>query len=158
MAEGPPPAGAQDGLLPSWELAHHSQRYLASVAIAVAVFVPQLALLALLLTTTTRVGSFDLVLVLLVVSDLLTIWQSAVALKESYLSHATESWLGVHFPGRGLGDVSKDPERPSMVRFIAKVDQGIRPTGSRSLALLLLGLILFVLGVSSYIGWLWYNP
>lgn len=142
----------------TWELTLHSQRYLTSLAIAVAVFVPQLALMALLLTSTARVGAFIWVGLFLVISDVVTIWQSAIALKESSLAHSTESWLRTQRPGKGLGDLWEDPNRPVVLGFVDRVDILTRPTGNWSFGILLGALIAFLVGVSSYTSWLWFHP
>jgi hypothetical protein len=157
MADRPTDVGA-------WELVYHAQRYLSTVAIAIAVFVPQLALLALLLGTRVRVGPYWAVFLFLAISDFVTILESGIALNESYFAHATESWLGRHYQGTGIGvgrylPPPKGVERPLLVRKFDWWDRWLLTvTGDKSWAALFVAIVVVVLSTSVYIGWLWMNP
>jgi len=132
-----------------------SNSFFAHLALAVAIFVPQLGLLGLLLTSATRVGSFLWIEVFLVISDVLTVYFSLVALIDVWNVRYSERMMHELQFTESLADVSSAPW--IVRRFSALYDHTIVDSNISILAVLA-GVTSFVLGTSVYIGWLWYNP
>jgi hypothetical protein len=132
-----------------------TSRYVGTLACAVAVYVPQLALLALLLTSQARVGSFIPLAIVLAASDGLTFYfGTATVLQLWYIGWIETSLINALPPG----SAKIDPSAPGFIRWVSEARETTKVDSTWKIVLLLLVLTVFVLGVNVYIGWLWFYP
>lgn len=146
---------AENVLVATTAMAEARARYTSHLTAAIAVFVPQLGVLGLLLITTTRVGPFYPLASFLFVSDSLTVYFAAIALVDLWLVRWQERFLIDQNLFLRLDSIT---EAPGFVRKFSRTYDRYHLNTSFRIGFALFWLAAFVVGVSTYVGWLWFNP
>lgn len=132
-----------------------SNRYFSRLILALTVFVPQLALLGLLLTHQARVGPFYPIGLFLVASDGLMGYFGFAALSDLWILRWTEQELIRKGVLDNLGTIE---EAPGILRGFWRRYERFGPDKGWKIILMLVPVLAFAVGVNAYIGWVWFNP
>jgi hypothetical protein len=152
--EGPPSGTQVD--LSSMVLAMYgatSTQFLTNLVIAIAALAPQIALLALLMVTNIRVGTFLPAAAVIAISDVVTLYFGAMAFMENFAVHRLE-----RVSRRFMGRPKFDSEPPTVMLALQRLREWTFPKSNWGMALVLTILIAFVGTVSFFVVWLWFNP